>query len=215
MSDLPPQEPAEEASQPDPHGVVIAGHNYDGIEEFDNPMPGWWTGIFWATVVFAVVYVLGIRVFGFVDTYEEDLAQGVAELETIRAAYEAANPSFEVDAPTLKTFVESAEMAANGAATYATFCASCHGAVGEGQIGPNLTDDHWIHGHTPLDMWTVIEVGVAAQGMPGWSAALNPEERAEVVAFVWSLHGTAPANAKEPQGDLLVRTDSTAAGVRM
>ncbi|NBC17615.1 MAG: c-type cytochrome [Bacteroidetes bacterium] len=181
---------------------VIKGHKYDGIREYDNPMPGWWVAIFWGSVIFAGIYVLGVHVFDFIDTYEEDLAESLEQLETVRTAYAEANPTFEADPATLAEFVGEEQAIEAGAQTYAAVCASCHGAEGGGSIGPNLTDNYWVHGNTNMDMFNVITDGVAAKGMPPWDSALSPEERAQLVAFIQSLEGTDPPNAKEPQGEL-------------
>lgn len=181
----------------------MAGHKYDGIQEYDNPMPGWWVWIFVGTVVFAVVYFVGITFFDFVDTYEDDLAQSRQELSVIREAYAAANPTFQVDEATLAGYVGDEAMIAAGAEHYKALCAACHNEQGQGLIGPNLADAYWIHGGTNVDLFDVITKGVPEKGMPGWEANLTPEDRAAVVAFIRSLEGTNPPNAKEPQGELV------------
>jgi cytochrome c oxidase cbb3-type subunit 3 len=135
----------------DRRDVPIAGHNYDGIREYDNPMPGWWVWLFWASVAVAPFYALGVHVFGYFDTYEEDLAEGQAALMDVRHAYAEANPTFQVDEETLASFVENPAMAEAGAAHYAAQCAACHGPQGQGLIGPNMTDDYWLHGGTNVD----------------------------------------------------------------
>lgn len=183
--------------------VPIAGHNYDGIREYDNPMPGWWVWLFWASVAFAPFYALGVHVFGYFDTYEEDLADGQAALMEVRHAYAEAHPTFEVDEETLASFVENPSMAEAGAAHYAAQCAACHGQQGQGLIGPNMTDAYWLYGGTDVDVYNVISNGVLEKGMPAWDAMFSPEERAELVAFIRSIQGTDPPGAKEPQGDLV------------
>ena len=85
---------------------VIKGHKYDGIKEYDNPMPGWWVWLFIGTIAFSVVYYVGITFFDAIDTYEDDLAEGLTELEVVRELYAAANPTFEADPATLQQFVE-------------------------------------------------------------------------------------------------------------
>lgn len=182
---------------------ILLGHKYDGIREYDNPMPGWWLGIFALTIVWSVVYFLGIEVFGFVNTYEEDLTAAQQELHEIREAYAASGPSFETDPAALAAYADDPAMAEAGAGPYASFCAACHGDQGQGLIGPNLADPYWIHGGSPSDVYTVISNGVPAQGMPAWDGALSDEQQAQVMAFVLSLQGTAPPNPKEPQGDLV------------
>lgn len=191
--------PAPEAD--DQHGVVIQGHNYDGIQEFDNPMPGWWVWLFVITVVFSPIYVLGVHVFGFIDTYEDDLAEGQADLQMIREAHAAQNPAQTVDAAALAAYVDDPAQVAAGAETYATYCQACHGDQGQGLIGPNLTDDYWIHGATNEDVFTVITEGVVEKGMTPWEAVLTVEQRAQVMAFVQSIRGTNPPNAKAPEAE--------------
>ena len=181
---------------------VIRGHKYDGIREYDNPMPGWWVWLFVATAVFAVIYYVGITFFDFVDTYEDDLAQAQAELVEIREAYAASGPAFETDPRALMRYASDAGMAEAGAEVYMANCASCHGNESQGLIGPNLTDDYWIHGSSNEAIWEILAVGVPAQGMPPWEAVLSPEERAELLAYIRSVDETNPAGAKEPQGDL-------------
>ena len=193
----------EQDKRPDPNqDVVIEGHNYDGIREYDNPMPGWWLGIFWAAVIFAPIYILGVHVFGFINTYEDDLASGQSELQEIRAAHEAANPSFTADESTIQAYVADEVHTEAGATIFATNCAPCHGAAGQGLIGPNLTDRYWIHGGANTDLFRVITDGVIEKGMTPWGSILSPEQRAQVIAFIRSIAGSEPDGAKEPQGEL-------------
>ena len=179
----------------------LTDHDYDGIQEYDNPMPGWYTWIFILTVVFAVFYVLGIHVFGFINTYEDDLAAGQADLQTIRANYEAANPVASFDEATIATYIGDPAQVEAGAGYFATYCLACHGDKGQGLIGPNLTDNYWLHGNTNQDLFNVITNGVVEKGMAPWSAVLSPEQRAQTIAFIRSLEGTNPEGAKEPQGE--------------
>lgn len=195
------------STQPDGHepDQIILGHTYDGIREYDNPMPGWWVWLFVATIVFAPFYLLGVHVFGFINTYEDDLAESQAKLEEMRAAYAAANPGAAIGEAQLAAFVADPSRAEAGAATYAAFCAACHGDVGQGLIGPNLTDEYWIHGGSDFEVFTVISEGVPDKGMPGWEASIAPEQRAELVAFIQRLAGTNPPGAKGPEGERVDR----------
>ena len=186
----------------DPDDLIMVGHKYDGIREYDNPMPGWWTAIFLLTVLFVPVYVLGIHVFGYVDTYEEDLAEGLGELAAIREAYASTGPSFKTDPGALREYAADPLFAAAGAETYGTTCASCHGAEGQGGIGPNLTDAYWKHGGAPEDIYRVIHEGIVTNGMPAWDGVLTEEEQAQAMAFVRSLQGTSPPDPKAPEGEL-------------
>ncbi len=204
MSDREEQQyPESSTLYGDTHDQLIQGHSYDGIKEYDNPMPGWWVWLFWVCVAFSVVYYVGIEFMDFVDTYEDDLAQSQQALEARRAAYAEANPSFEPTPEALADVVANASMVEQGAETYTAVCASCHGQQGEGIIGPNLTDPYWIHGGTNVDIFNVLTDGVVAKGMPAWEGNLTAEERAALVAYIRSIEGTDPPGAKEPQGELV------------
>lgn len=192
--------PSDQTPAPEDSGAM-QGHKYDGIREYDNPMPGWWVWLFIGCVAFAPVYMLGIGRLDFINTYEDDLAQSQADLEEIRAAYAASAPSFQTDARALEEFAEDPLNAAAGAETYATICAACHGDVGQGLIGPNLTDEFWINGGSAEDIYLNISEGVPANGMPAWNASLSEEEIGQSMAYVISLFGTDPPGAKEPQGE--------------
>jgi cytochrome c oxidase cbb3-type subunit 3 len=194
-----PDRHAEQAS--DAEDTIIAGHNYDGIQEYDNPMPGWWLGLFWATIIFAPIYILGVHVFGYIDTYDDDLQESMAELQEIRAAWEEQNPSFEPTAENLAAYVGDQEAIAAGRAIFTANCVACHGPAGGGLIGPNLTDEYWIHGPKNQDLFRVITNGVLEKGMTPWESVLSPVERAQVIAFIRSIEGTNPPDARDPQGD--------------
>jgi cytochrome c oxidase cbb3-type subunit 3 len=104
------------------------------------------------------------------------------------------------DEQLIAAFKDPAHIAA-GKEVFEKNCTSCHGHNAEGLIGPNLTDDNWIHGAgMPIDIVTTITNGVAEKGMPTWGPVLKAEEIVNAGAFVRSLHGTKPANPKEPQG---------------
>lgn len=181
--------------------LLIQGHTYDGIREYDNPMPGWWVAIFWATILFTPVYILGVHVFGWIDSYEDTLAGQAARVEAIQAEYAATGPAFKTDPGALREYAADPVMVTAGAVVYGQTCASCHGAAGEGGIGPNLADAFWIHGGAPEDVYRIIAEGVPANGMPAWDGSLSPEQQAQTTAFVLSLVGTDPPNAKAPEGD--------------
>ena len=198
MSD---QEPRNNAPDNDDH--IISGHMYDGIEEYDNPMPPWWVWIFILSIIWTPFYILGVHQFDWINSYEEDLAAQQAEIQDLRAAAQAANPVEEVDDAYITAFFGNTEAETAGAASFGAYCAACHGSAGEGLIGPNLTDEYWIHGDSPTAIFTVITKGVLEKGMTPWESMLTAEERAHLVAYVQSLRGSDPPNAKEPQGELV------------
>lgn len=181
--------------------VVIEGHRYDGIREYDNPMPGWWVWTFVATVIFAAIYGVGLHVFGFIDSYEDDLSQSLEALEAQRASFATGAVGFDASAAALAAHIANPEAVSSGASTYDVYCAACHGGQGQGLIGPNLTDEYWLHGGSPEAIYHVITEGVPAKGMPPWEASLSPEARADVVAFIVSIVGSDPPNAKGPEGE--------------
>jgi cytochrome c oxidase cbb3-type subunit 3 len=181
--------------------VVIQGHNYDGIREYDNPMPGWWLWILWGTIIWSPLYVLGVHVFDVIPTYQDDLASSQAEIVEIREAFEAANPTFQATPESIAAYVGQEDHIAAGAALFVTNCAACHRPDGGGLIGPNLTDEFWIHGGTDVDVFNIITAGVVSKGMAPWGPILSNEARAQLVAFVRSLEGSSPPDALAPQGD--------------
>jgi cytochrome c oxidase cbb3-type subunit 3 len=178
----------------------IIDHEYDGIQEYDNPMPRWWLLTFAGTIIFSILYYINIGPVG-------NGKGRIADYEASVAAHEARAPkeSAPLTDSAIAAFAVDASLRASGKETYAQFCASCHAPDGGGLIGPNLTDDHWIHGGTPANIYQVVDQGVLAKGMPPWGKTLKPEQLRGVVAFVTSLHGTTPAKPKAPQGELVAK----------
>ncbi len=174
----------------------LLDHDYDGIQEFDNPMPRWWVWIFWATIVFAVIYYFdftgAIRGPGRVKEYEMAMAD---------AARRYPQPAAGGDASALAALRNDDKALALGKTTFVTNCAACHRPDGGGLIGPNLTDDYWLHGGTVAEIHTTIMNGVLEKGMPPWGKMLKPDQVSAVAVYVASLHGTNPANPKAPQGE--------------
>lgn len=174
-------------------------HEYDGIRELDNPLPGWWLATFYGTIVFALLYV-GYYHLGTGPSLVEELQRDMAEIS--EKAKPAEGPSGPDESALLAVLEDPAALRL-GKEQYAAKCASCHGNQGEGSIGPNLTDAYWIHGDGSITaIATVVSDGVAAKGMPPWKGLLKEDELVAVVGFVKSLKGTKPANAKAPQGEL-------------
>jgi cytochrome c oxidase cbb3-type subunit 3 len=105
----------------------------------------------------------------------------------------------QVDENTVKLVSDPTVLAA-GKTIFTTTCSPCHGAQGQGVVGPNLTDDYWLHGGKITDIFKTIKYGVPAKGMPTWEKQLSPKQISDVANYVKSLHGTNPPGAKEPQG---------------
>ncbi|TDS17147.1 cbb3-type cytochrome c oxidase N-terminal domain-containing protein [Sphingobacterium paludis] len=174
-------------------------HEYDGIKELNNPIPAWFNALFYSTLAFGIVYLLVYHVFSWGLTQEQEYNHEVAVAEKAKQEYlaQAANLIDE----TSITVDETGSMAASGKAVFMSNCVACHGNAGEGGIGPNLTDDYWLHGADIKDIFKVVKYGVAAKGMVPWEQTLTPGQIAEVSNYILSLRGSNPANAKEPQGE--------------
>lgn len=176
----------------------IIQHQYDGIQEYDNPMPRWWLLTFAGTVIFSIIYYFNV---GPIGNGKGRIADYEAEMAAFAAAYPA--PTGTVSAEQIIALVSNPQAVADGQKTFAAYCSSCHRADGGGMIGPNLADDAWLHGHLPTDIHSVIAEGVLEKGMPGWSKVLKPEQLDHVVAYVITLRGSNPANPKPPQGTVV------------
>ena len=175
----------------------LLDHSYDGIEEYDNPMPRWWVITFWATIVFSILYALNVPGVGNgkgrIADYEADIARA-------RASRLAAEPAGGPTPEALAALAANPATIADGKQVFVTYCAVCHRPDGGGQIGPNLTDDSWIHGGTLAEIRTTIHDGVLAKGMPEWGRVLKPDQVNAAAAYVKSLLGTNPPNPKPPEG---------------
>lgn len=176
----------------------LLDHEYDGIQEYDNPMPRWWLWLFYATILYSVLYWLNVPGIGTgagrIAAYEADVASAAAARAQVAASRPGPTESM------LHELAEEEEVVARGRATFAQMCASCHGPDGGGVIGPNLTDDAWLHGGTGLAIHQTVVEGVLAKGMPAWGTMLAPEQVEAVVAYVLTLRGTTPTNPKAPEG---------------
>lgn len=195
-------------------------HNYDGIRELDNHLPPWWKWLFYGTIVFALVYIV---VYHFTDSLplqEQEYQQEVAQAEAQAQKFQASQPKAVIDENAL-VYVADAALIAKGKVIFTNNnCGSCHRNDGGGNaIGPNLTDEYWIHGGDVKQIFLTIKNGVVEKGMPAWGKSMSPQDVKDVTFFVMSMLGSNPANAKAPQGDLYnpapveapVATDSTKA----
>lgn len=179
---------------------VMLDHEYDGIRELDNHLPPWWTGLFYFTIAFGVVYLLVYHVFQFdwAPLQEEEYQRELAQAEEQRAML--ANL---VDESSVSVLTEEVALA-NGEAIFQKHCVACHAADGGGNtIGPNLTDNYWIHGGDVQAVFTTIKYGVQGKGMEAWGKKLPPKDMQDVSSFIMvKLVGSEPLEPKEPQGEL-------------
>ena len=208
-------------SDHDPN-VPMSGHDYDGITELDNKLPRWWVWLFWITIAFSAAYLAHYHVLGSgqlqIAEYEGDLKAAA----DAKAAYELAHsvgkgentvgtpPIYQTGgAPALAApaapaadpvdpLTDSATLA-KGKGVYMINCLPCHGDKGQGIVGPNMTDDWFIHGPLFADTLRTIREGVIAKGMVPWKGVLKNEDVIAVGSFVHSLRGTSPPNPKAPE----------------
>ena len=181
---------------------LIEGHDYDGIQEYDNDLPVWWKNIFIVTTIFALGYIV-YRHFGIAEPVPDKLARLLSELESRRAQETSTQGTQTAAAVPLLELVSKSENITAGKGIFDKHCIACHGPTGGGTIGPNLTDKYWIHGGSVEEIKHTIAEGVIEKGMVPWKNSLKSSELTAVTAYIWSLKGTNPANAKAPEGDLV------------
>lgn len=185
---------------------IILDHNYDGIRELDNDLPPWWIYSFYASIVFAAVYLVKYQIFDADNQYDElatEYAQAAISIEEYKK-----NAKDLVDFNTVEVLTSAADIKA-GQGIFETNCVACHMADGGGGIGPNLTDNHWILGGGIKNVFnTVSEGGRNGKGMISWKQSLKPAEMAQVASYVLTFQGTTPANPKEAEGDIWVNENA-------
>lgn len=179
---------------------IDLGHDYDGIRELDNRLPPWWLYGFYISILFAGIYFWRYNVSHSAPSSTEEYQIAMNEAEVQKAAYlkKSAN---NVDESTIKKLTAAADLEA-GQKVFSQNCAACHGKVGEGIVGPNLTDDYWLHGGGIKDVFKTIKYGWPEKGMRSWKDDLSPMQIAQVASYIKSIHGSNPPNGKPKQGDL-------------
>ncbi|AFN74752.1 cbb3-type cytochrome c oxidase subunit III [Melioribacter roseus P3M-2] len=178
---------------------MLLDHNYDGIRELDNRVPPWFQILFYGTIIWAAGYLINYHVIG----------DGQVQLNEYKYEIEQANLQREIliksgafiNEETV-SFVDDAAALSEGKEIFVKNCASCHGQNGEGLIGPNLTDDYWIHGGGIKNIFKVIKYGVPQKGMISWESQIEPKKIQAVASYIITLHGTNPPNPKAPEGEL-------------
>ncbi len=174
-------------------------HEFDGIKELNNPIPPWLMYIWYFTVVFSAIYFVYYHVYGVGLNQDEEYVAQMAEAGVNVEKHKSETSTTEM------VLLTSAEDLATGETIYKEkLCATCHGMQGEGNaIGPNLTDNYFIHGNSIEDTYSVIFNGVPTKGMTPYKDQLTQEQIVQVGSYVLSLVGTNPPNAKDPQGELI------------
>ncbi len=179
---------------------VLLDHDYDGIKELDNNLPPWWKYGFYFTIAFAVFYLLYFHVSGIGKLQGEEYREELAIAAEQKEARMKANANFVNEENVVA--LTDADGISKGKETFVKLCVACHRADGGGQVGPNLTDDYWIHGGGIKNIFKTITYGVPNKGMISWQSQLSPKQIQQVGSYIMTLKGTNPAGAKEPQGDI-------------
>ncbi len=190
---------------------ILLHHNYDGIEELDNSLPPWWLYGFYISIIFGFGYL------GYYHYYDYGLSSTEAYEHDVRQAQISVNKYLErqsntIDVSNLIALTDS-ESLSHGTAIFNVNCIACHLKGGGGSptsVGPNLTDDYWIHGGDIKSIFKTVKYGVPEKGMIAWKAQLKPADIHKVSSYILSLQGTNPPNAKGPQGDKYIAAEEQA-----
>jgi len=179
-------------------------HEMDGIREYDNPMPGWLMAIWWGSLIFAVAYLVFYALSFGEGTMEAQYRRETQNAIAAVDAFFAANPLVPPSPADLLAGAANPAVVEKGRARFVRTCAPCHGERAQGLIGPNLTDDRWIHGGAVEQIFQTIAKGWPPKGMPPWGRVLTPDELSALVSYVRSIQGSNPPNARPPEGDRVV-----------
>jgi cytochrome c oxidase cbb3-type subunit 3 len=185
-----------EQTAPEPK---LMDHSYDGIHEYDNPLPGWWRMTFWASIVFAAGYFVWFHVAGYGETPDQKYQAALADYRDKKGLREAADAA-NVNEDLLQRNAGDSNVLTHGAEIFASRCASCHTADGRGLIGPNLTDLFQLHGTSRMDIFNTVRAGVPGTAMPAWGEQMAASDVVSVASFVITLRGKNVAGGKAPQG---------------
>ena len=172
-------------------------HVYDGIKELDNPLPPWLKYLFYITIVISFSYMMLLFVFK-----DDDMVQRKEYSKEMTAA--RAKTEVAVNDEAVKSAAQpmtQEQILAAGKVIFDKTCLVCHGKFGEGLVGPNFTDEYWIHGGKPEDLLKVINEGVIEKGMISYKSQLNKTQINNVISYILSLQGTNPPNQKAHEGE--------------
>jgi cytochrome c oxidase cbb3-type subunit 3 len=189
-------DPSQHSTEPSENQVI---HEVDGIQEYDNKLPNWWLYTLYGSMLFAAGYWFHYQTSGFGDLpsaeYQKEMDKAAAlEAARIKAAG-------VVTPESLVALSKDKGTLSQGKQVFMQTCVACHRADGGGVVGPNLTDDFWIHGSAPDKIYKTITEGVPDKGMPPWGATLGADRVRAVTAYVISIRGTNVPGGKAAQGE--------------
>jgi len=174
---------------------LLLPHEADGIRELDNKLPRWWVWLFYLTTAFAAIYLVYYHVLKAGDLQAAEYSKEMERGDKVKSV---ALARFEEGLGSMQNSKDQAILT-QGQQTFMTLCAPCHRPDGGGLVGPNLTDDYWIHGSNFTDNLKVIWNGVPEKGMVTWKGVLQPKDIQAVASFIYTLRGTKPPNPKPPE----------------
>lgn len=181
---------------------IELGHSYDGIRELDNHLPPWWKWLFYGSIAWAVVYFTVYHVTHSLPLSQQEYQNELAMADEQVRQFMASQPKAAIDESTLEYTADPALIEKGKGVFTSNNCAGCHRADGGGNtIGPNLTDEYWLHGGGIKNIFRTIRNGVVEKGMPAWGKSMSVQDVRDVAFFVMSLQGSKPPDAKAPQGD--------------
>lgn len=179
---------------------LLLNHDYDGIQEFNYPLPFWWKTTFYGGIAFGILYIIYF-IFMNAPSLKSEYFADQKDIFKVRNDYLAQLKQFKPDS--YNAIANSDEMKHYGEEVFKNNCEVCHREKASGDIGPNLTDDYWLLSNgTAQEIYPFIIEGNPVNGMPGWGGVLAEEDLYAVTAYITSLRGTSQENPKEPQGDL-------------
>lgn len=191
---------------------ILSHHDFDGIRELDNSLPPWWLNLFILSIIWAGLYMYYYHWGGNGPSSAQEYEMAVERAEK-EQAIALAGLGQQVDESNVVALTESGDLS-EGELIFKNICAACHGPSGEGTVGPNMTDEYWLHGGGIKNIFRTIKYGVPEKGMISWQAQLTPKDIQKVASYILTLQGTNPPNGKAPQGEIWVEpvaADSTAA----
>lgn len=176
---------------------LLLDHSYDGIQELNNPLPSWWNFLFYAGIIFAVIYFIYYQIMSG-PTLRAEFKEDYSKVVAAQAEFKRLNSAFKQEH---YAAIIADDGVKKGAVVYENNCLPCHAENTKGDIGPNLSDEHWlIAKSTPETIYNVVFNGSEANGMPVWAELLSKDEIYQAVAYVSTFKNTHQKGGKAPQG---------------
>lgn len=177
----------------------LLDHNYDGIQELDNPLPRWWLITFYGAIIFGIAYFAYYQL-GNGPTLKDEYHKNLTYHQKIKTHYLEELSQFDEEKYNSISQIE--EMKNFGKTLFQNNCQACHGAQAGGDIGPNLTDDYWLFSEgTPETIYPFIITGSPAAGMPAWGEYLQEDELYSIITYLMSIRGIKQDHPKAPEGE--------------